>query len=108
MGQDDEAVSLVPQFASRPSVFVGLLARMVQSGRAGLIRWVIDVIERDRSRAAPRFSGRTLLHFASGAGCLEVVALLLRVGTDPNIQDRSPCTALLRGERNASQRPVQR
>ena len=34
------------------------------------------------------------LHFASGAGSVEVVALLLRVGTDPDIQDRGGHTPL--------------
>jgi hemoglobin len=33
-GRDDETLALAPRFASRPSVFVGLLARMVQSGRS--------------------------------------------------------------------------
>jgi hemoglobin len=86
-GRDDEALALVPQFQSRPSVFVGLLARMVRSGRARLIRFVLDAVENEPSLAKRRFFGRTLLHFASGAGCLEVVALLLRLGTDPNVQD---------------------
>jgi truncated hemoglobin YjbI len=94
VGRDDEALTLAPQFASRPSVFVGLLARMVQSGRAGLIRFVIDAVEREPSIAVHRFAGRTLLHIASGAGCLEVVALLLRFGTNPNIQDRGGHTPL--------------
>jgi ankyrin repeat protein len=93
-GHDDEVLALAPRFASRPSVFVGLLARMVQSGRTGLIHFVIDTVESDPSLATRRFSGRTLLHFASGAGCLEVVALLLRLGTDPNIQDRGDHTPL--------------
>ncbi len=87
-GYDHEALALAPQFAPRPSVYVGLLARMVQSGRSGLIRFVIDAVESEPSLAARRFSGRTLLHFASGAGCFEVVALSLRLGTDPNLQDR--------------------
>ncbi len=93
-GCDDAALALAPQFASRGSVFVGLLARMVQSGRAGLLRFVIDNIESDHSLAARRFSGRTILHFASGAGCLDVVALLLRLGADPNIRDRGDHTPL--------------
>jgi Ankyrin repeats (many copies) len=63
-------------------------ARMIQSGRAELIRFVIDAVESEPSLAAGRFSVRTLLHFASGAGCFEVVALLLQLGTDPNTQDR--------------------
>ena len=59
-GDDHQALALAPQFASRPSVFVGLLARMVQSGRTGLIRFVIDAVEREPSLAARRFSGGTL------------------------------------------------
>src|SRR5206468_13004031 len=35
-----------------------------------------------------------LLHFAAGAGCLEVVALLLRLGADPNVQGRGDHTPL--------------
>ena len=93
-GQDDEALALAPRFASRPSVFVGLLARMVQTGRAELIRFVIDAVESDSSLARRRFAGTTLLHFAAGAGCLEMVALLLRLGVDPNIQGRGDHTPL--------------
>jgi hypothetical protein len=86
-GHDQEARALAAQFNARPSVFVGLLARMVQSGREELVRFVVEAVESQPSLAARRFFGRTLLHFASGAGCYEVVALLLRLGTDPNIQD---------------------
>jgi truncated hemoglobin YjbI len=95
-GHDHEALALAPQFASRPSVFVGLLARMVRSGRGGLIRFVIDALEREPSLSTRCFSGRTLLHFASGTGCVEVVALLLQLGTDPNIEDRGAHTPLYR------------
>src|ERR1700733_12152604 len=87
-GRDDETLALAPRFASRPSVFVGLLARMVQSGRARLIHFVIDAAKSDPSLATRRFAETTLLHFAAGAGCLEVVALLLRLGVDPNLQGR--------------------
>jgi hemoglobin len=93
-GHDDVALALAPQVGYRPSVLVGLLARMVQSGRAGLIRFVIDAVKSAPSLSARRFSGRTLLHFASGAGCVEVVAVLLRLGTDPNMQDRGGHTPL--------------
>jgi truncated hemoglobin YjbI len=87
-GRDDETLALAPRFASRPSVFVGLLARMVQSSRASLINYLIDAVENDPSLATRRFADTTLLHFAAGAGCLNVVALLLRLGVDPNIQGR--------------------
>jgi hemoglobin len=93
---DDEALALAPRFAARPSVYVGLLARMVQSGRAGLTRFVVDAVESDPSLASGRFFGRTLLHFASAAGSVEVVALLLRLGTDPNLEDAGGHTPLYR------------
>jgi truncated hemoglobin YjbI len=93
-GRDDETLALAPHFASRPSVFVGLLARMVRSGRARLSHFVVDAAESNPSLATRRFAGTTLLHFAAGAGCLEVVALLLRLGVDPNIQGRGDHTPL--------------
>jgi hypothetical protein len=93
-GHDQEALALATQFAPRASVFVGLLARMVQSGRTPLIRFVIDAVQNEPSLAVRRFSGSTLLHFACGAGCFEVVALLLRLGTNPNVEDRGAHTPL--------------
>lgn len=93
-GQDEEALGLACQFASRPSVFVGLLARMVQSGRAALIGFVNEAVKREPSLATQLFSGKTLLHFAAGAGCLEVVTPLLSLGTNPNILDRGRHTPL--------------
>jgi hypothetical protein len=93
-GHDHEALALAPGFASRPSVFVGLLARMLKSGRARLLGFVIEAVKKVPSLAVRRFAGRTLLHSACGAGCLEVVALLLRLGADPNIQDRGGHTPL--------------
>lgn len=93
-GREEEALALAPRFASRPSVFVGLLARMLQTGRARLIRFVIDAVESNPSLVTRRFAGTTLLHFAAGAGCLEVVASLLRLGVDPNIQGRGDHTPL--------------
>jgi ankyrin repeat protein len=87
---------LAPRFASRPALFVGLLARMVQSGRAGLVGFVVDAVERDASLGTRRYGGRTLLHYASGAGYLEVVTSLLRLGTDPGIRDTGGHTPLYR------------
>jgi hemoglobin len=87
-GRDDETLALAPRLVTRPSVFVGLLARMVQCGRPRLIHFVIDATEKDPSLATRRFAGATLLHFAAGTGCLEVVSLLLRLGVDPNIEGR--------------------
>jgi len=94
VGHVEEALALAPQFASRPSVFVGLLARMMQSRRDALILFVIDAVEREPSVMVRRFSGKTLLHFASGAGCLGVVESLLRLGADPNTRDNGGHTPL--------------
>jgi hemoglobin len=93
-GRDEETLALAPRFASRPSVFVGLLARMLQTGRARLIHFVIDAAESDPLLATRRFAGTTLLHLAAGAGCLEMAELLLRLGVDPNIQGRGDHTPL--------------
>ena len=86
-GRDLEAMAMAPRFLVRPAVFVGILARMVQSGRTDLIGFVMDAVERDPSLACRRFGGRALFHYAAGAGCLEVVATLLRLGGDPDIQN---------------------
>jgi hemoglobin len=95
-GRDHDAMVLAPRFAARPAVFVGLLARMVQSGRAGFVRFVVEAVERDASLGTRRYGGRTLLHYAAGAGCTEVVTSLLRLGTDPEIQDTGGHTPLYR------------
>lgn len=93
-GLDEQAMDLAPRFKPRPSVFVGLLARMAQSGRAELIRFAVAAVQSENTLGSRRFGGRTLLHYAAGAGCLELAALLLRHGTDPNIQDRGGHTPL--------------
>ena len=95
-GHDLDAMTLAPRFLSRPTVFVGLLARMVKSGHPALISFAVDAVERDESLATHRFFGRTLLHYAAGAGCLELVASLLRHGTDPDCQDGGGHTPLYR------------
>jgi hypothetical protein len=87
-GRDDETLALAPRFVSRPSVFVGLLARMVQCGRPRLIQFVLDATENNPSLAMRRFAGATLLHFAAGSGCVEVVTLLLQIGANPNVLGR--------------------
>jgi ankyrin repeat protein len=41
-----------------------------------------------------QFAGKILLHFASGAGCVNVVESSLRLGTDPNARDSGGHTPL--------------
>ena len=93
-GRDQEAIALASRFESRPSVFVGLLARMMQSRRDALILFAIGAVEQEPSLITRQFAGKTLLHFASGAGCLRVVESLLRQGADPNTRDRGGHTPL--------------
>lgn len=95
-GRDAEAVAIVPHFANRPSVYVGLLARMIRTGRTRLIAFVASAIESDHSVGTHRSAGKTLLHVAAGAGCLEIATLLLRVGVDPDILDSDTHTPLYR------------
>jgi hemoglobin len=92
--RDDEAIRLAPRFGLRPAVFAGLLARMAQSGRPGLTAFLVAAVERDASLALRRFGGRSLLHYASGAGCLEAVVTMLRLGADPGVQDSGGHTPL--------------
>jgi len=93
-GRDREAMVVAPRFRSRPSVFVGLLARMLQTRREDLIGFVNDAVESDASLGSRRFGGRTLLHYAAGAGCSAVVTSLLRLGTDPDLRDGAGHTPL--------------
>jgi truncated hemoglobin YjbI len=95
-GHVEEAVALTPRFASRPSVFIGLLARMIQSRRDALIQFAIDAVESEPTLMVRRFAGKTLLHVASGAGCLDVVQSLLRLGADPSSLDGGGHTPLYR------------
>ena len=81
-------------FRSRPSVFTGLLARMLQSGRPHLIPFVLESIGADHLLTTRRFGGWTLLHHAAATGCLEVVELLLKNGADPDLLDRGSHTPL--------------
>ena len=93
-GHDQEAIALAPRFQSRPSVFIGLLARMMQTRRDALVRFAVEAGEREPSLMTRRFAGKTLLHFASGAGCMDVVESLLRLGADPNALDGGGHTPL--------------
>lgn len=87
-GRDADAAALASQFAHRASVFVGLLARMMQSQRPALVSYAVEAVTRDAGLMTARFGGRALLHYASAAGCVEVVVLLLRSGADANVADR--------------------
>jgi truncated hemoglobin YjbI len=95
-GRDQQAVALASRFLSRPTVFVGLLARMIESRRRNLIAFAVDAVEHDPRLAGRYFAGRTLLHYASGAGCLEMAYSILSCGGDPGVRDSGGHTPLYR------------
>jgi hemoglobin len=103
-GDDSEATRRAPRFVSRPAVFVGLLARMLRSRRAGLVAFVVNALEQDPSLRTRQYGGRALLHYASGAGCLEVVTLLLRLGANPDMRDAGGHTPLYRAANECGSR----
>lgn len=86
-GRDAEVLQSHREFASRPSLFVGILSRMLQTRRSGLVKAVVEAIEQAPTLGVRQHAGGTLLHYAAGAGCPEVVVLLLRLGVDANVLD---------------------
>jgi hemoglobin len=86
-GRDAAVLQNYKRFASRPSLFVGVLSRMMQTRRADLVRAVAESIEHDPALRKYRSAGRTLLHNAAAAGFPDIVKLLLRIGVDPNVLD---------------------
>ena len=95
-GRDAEVLAGFGDFAVRPSLFVGILARMLQTRRPALVTAVAEAIERDPTLGFRRYAGRTLLHYAAGAGCPEIVKLLLSIGVDPNVLDSGNHSPLYR------------
>lgn len=95
-GRDEEAIALADQHTHRRSVTVGILARMMETGREPLVGFVLNSLERDKSLAHSRFNGRFLLHFAAGSGCLPVLLALLANGVDANILDQGGHAPLYR------------
>ena len=92
--RDAEVLQGYLHFADRPSVFVGVLTRMMQSGRPALIHEVMQAIARDRELGRHLHAGKTLLHYAAAAACPEVVAQLLDVGVHANVLDTGNHTPL--------------
>ena len=86
-GRDADVLQGYREFASRPSVFIGVLSRMLQTRWPALVSAVAQAVEQDPTLASHQYAGRTLLHFSAGFGSIEVVGTLLRVGADPNVLD---------------------
>jgi hemoglobin len=71
------------------AVWATLLALMIESGHDALLTYIQATLGAEPALVQARYSGRMLLHGASAAGSADVVALLLRLGADPNGMDTS-------------------
>lgn len=86
-GRDAEVLQRFGEFAARRSLFAGVLSKMLQTRRPALVEAVVAAIEAEPTLGIRQYGGRNLLHAAAGAGCVEVVAVLLRLGVDANVLD---------------------
>lgn len=93
---DEAAVTRAEALMDRPSLMVGILARMMDAGRHELLAYVLQTITRTDAFRRARFNGRSLLHFASGQGTSAAVRALLDQGIDPNLQDSGGHSPLYR------------
>ncbi|MFM9872933.1 MAG: ankyrin repeat domain-containing protein [Fimbriimonadaceae bacterium] len=99
-GQTDEVIKLAPDFAERPSVFIGLLDKMLEENASVYEPFVVRWLNDKPSLLSHRFNGRTLLHFAVKNGCLSTTQTALSFGIDPDVLDngdRTPLYALANG-----------
>lgn len=95
-GNDAEVLDLCGEFAPRPCLFVGVLARMMRTGRRGLVEAVTKAVQQDPSLGDRQYAGKALIHYAAGCGCREIVAALLCFGVDANLADSSGHSPLYR------------
>lgn len=102
-GRDSDVIALARQAASRRSVFVGILARLMEVRRELLVAFVLESIRSDPLLQKARNNGRNLLHYSAGHSCVEVVHYLLSAGADPNEKDQGGHPPLYRvgGENGA-------
>jgi len=78
---------------SRP-LFVALLMEMIASPQPELLAYATARLRADTTLIEERSAGRTFLHVAAATGNLELLALLLHLGLDPNIADAGRHTPL--------------
>ncbi len=94
--RDSFAIAAAKAFASRRSVLVGILARMMEAGREELVEFVLQSIETDPELLRVKNNDRALLHCAASCGCVPVVQRLLAMGMDPNVLGGGNHTPLYR------------
>jgi truncated hemoglobin YjbI len=68
-------------------VWATLLALMIDSGHGVMLDYIRATLGANPDLVQEHYSGRTLLHDASAAGSVQIVAVLPRLGADPNSMD---------------------
>lgn len=81
-------------FRRSRSVFAQFVGVLIGSGHPVMAEYAQRTLLRNPDLAHAHYSGRTLLHAAAAAGNLPVVAALLKLGVDANIQDGGGHTPL--------------
>ena len=81
-------------FQRSRSVFANLAGVLIGSGNGVMVEYAQGILFENPDLAHERYSGRTLLHAAAASGNLPIVAALLRLGVDANIQDGGRHTPL--------------
>ena len=93
-GDAGGAIALAESLTLDRALRATLLAVMMSNGRTALLDYVHQQLRRDPALVRERPSGRTLLHWASAAGSLTTVELLLQLGADPHATDAGRHTPL--------------
>jgi ankyrin repeat protein len=81
-------------FQRSRSVFASFVGVLVGSGNNIMAEYAESILLENPDLAHESYSGRTLLHAAAAAGNVPMVAALLRLGVDANIQDGGGHTPL--------------
>ena len=89
-----EASDLQTYLQSNRAIFAAFLAVMIDSCDATMLDYAHKRLLTDPSLVLQRYSGRTLVHCAAGAGDLATVELLLNLGAGPDLQDDGGHTPL--------------
>ncbi|MEO7720043.1 MAG: ankyrin repeat domain-containing protein [Capsulimonas sp.] len=91
-----ESPLLQSRFQQNRSVFAQFVGVLIGSGHNVMAEYAQRILRDNPDLAHERYSGLTLLHAASAAGNLALVAELLKLGVDANIQDEGGHTPLYR------------
>ncbi len=89
-----EGPLLQSRFQRNRAVFATFAGVLSGSGHGVMAEYGHRLLLENPDLAHVSYSGRTLLHAASAAGNLPIVAALLKLGVDANIQDRGGHTPL--------------